>query len=94
MTGYSTPLENVALLQRLVEVRQEMAELMGARSYAHYALGGGSTLAGSPEAVQSFLQELAAAIRPQVTLWLHPCMHCKHNILHALRKKACILSTK
>jgi Zn-dependent oligopeptidase len=64
-TGYSAPKENLALLEQLVDVRREMTELMGAQSYAHYALGGGSTLAGSPEAVDSFLQGLAAAIRPK-----------------------------
>lgn len=65
--GYNTPKDNLRLLEDLVGTRYEMAELMGALSFAHYTLSE-ATLAGSPEAVESFLQELLAAIQPKVTL--------------------------
>ncbi|CAL8472167.1 g11709 [Coccomyxa elongata] len=65
VAGYSSPRENLGLLEQLLETRQEMAALMGAPSYAHHNLRG-ATLAGSPEAVHSFLLDLAAAIHPKV----------------------------
>ena len=63
--GYSTPKDNVHLLEDLVGTRYEMAQLMGAPSYAHYTLNSAS-LAGCPEAVESFLLELLTAIHPKV----------------------------
>lgn len=65
MAGYSTPRENLPLLEQLLGTRQEMAALMDAPSFAHYNLRGGATLAASPDAVHSFLLDLAAAIRPK-----------------------------
>ncbi len=65
MAGYSAPAENLGLLERLIRTRADMAAELGAPSYAHYTLRD-ATLAGSPEAVQSFLLDLAAAIRPKV----------------------------
>ncbi len=65
VAGYSSPRENLGLLEQLLETRQEMAALMGAPSYAHHNLRN-ATLAGSPEAVHSFLLDLATAIRPKV----------------------------
>ena len=47
-----------------------MAQLMGAPSFAHYTLNS-TTLAGSPEAVESFLQELLIAIQPKVPQHKH-----------------------
>ena len=66
MAGYSTPKDNAHLLEDLLGTRREMAQLMGAPSYAHYTLKN-ATLAGCPEAVESFLLELLAAIKPKVT---------------------------
>ncbi|EIE23493.1 zincin [Coccomyxa subellipsoidea C-169] len=65
VAGYCSPRENLALLEQLLGARQEMAALVGARSYAHHNLRD-ATLAGSPEAVHSFLLDLAAAIQPKV----------------------------
>lgn len=65
MAGYRTPKDNVHLLEDLFGTRREMAHLMGAPSYAHYTLEN-ATLAGCPEAVESFLVELLAAIKPKV----------------------------
>ena len=65
MAGYSAPRDNLALLERLIRTRAEMAELAGAPSYAHHVLEG-ATLAGCPAAVESFLLGLAAAIHPKV----------------------------
>ena len=67
--GYSTPKDNVHLLEELVGTRYEMAEVMGAPSYAHYTLNS-ATLAGCPEAVEDFLLELLAAIQPKVIVLL------------------------
>ena len=66
MAGYSAPAENLSLLDRLIRTRGEMADTQGAQSYAHLTLHN-ATLAETPEAVQSFLLELAAAIRPKVS---------------------------
>ena len=63
--GYNTPKDNLHLLEHLIGARHEMAQLMGAPSFAHYPLNS-TTLAGSPEAVESFLQELLIAIQPKV----------------------------
>ena len=70
--GYSTPKDNVHLLEDLVGTRYEMAQLMGAPSYAHYTLKN-TTLAGCPEGVESFLLELLAAIQPKVRVVLAHC---------------------
>lgn len=54
----STPSNNRSLLARLLEIRQEIANIMGYPSYAAYQLHGAS-LAGNPSAVTEFLQRLS-----------------------------------
>ena len=80
--GYSTPKDNVHLLDDLVGTRHEMAQLMGAPSYAHYTLKN-ATLAGCPEAVESFLLELLAAIQPKVMVMLRLRQACQVACLFA-----------
>ena len=62
-----------------------MAQLMGAPSFAHYTLNS-TTLAGSPEAVESFLQELLIAIQPKVSQHRHQqpteIIALLHGVLH------------
>lgn len=50
---------NLAILEEAVKLRKELASLHGARSFAHYALT--RQMAGTPEAVQKLVDEVAAA---------------------------------
>ncbi len=88
MAGYCSPPENLALLEQLLGARQEMAALVGARSYAHHNLRD-ATLAGSPEAVHSFLLDLAAAIQPKVR---SPSVWGAQRILLKDRQFSCTVS--
>jgi intermediate peptidase len=63
-TVYCTsPRENLKILDQLVNARHEMAALMGFESYAAYQLDNFS-LAATPHAVETFLEELATAVKP------------------------------
>lgn len=53
--GYTSPRDNLAVVQRLLDTRQEIAELLGAPSYAHYQAGR-DTLAQHPAAITTFLK--------------------------------------
>lgn len=53
--GYRSPQDNVAVVQRLLDTRQEIAELLGSPSYAHYQAGR-DTLAQHPAAIAAFLK--------------------------------------
>ena len=85
VAGYSAPAENLGLLDGLIRTRGEMAAAQGARSYAHLALHN-ATLAEAPEAVQSFLLGLAAAIRPRVGpglsngVWPRLCIEARQAV--------------
>ncbi|EIW64296.1 mitochondrial intermediate peptidase [Trametes versicolor FP-101664 SS1] len=59
--NYSAP-EQIALLERLLRVRGELARLVGKESYAHMALA--DKMAKSPENVQHFLDALMDHTRP------------------------------
>ena len=93
--GYSTPKDNVHLLEDLVGTRYEMAQLMGAPSYAHYTLKN-ATLAGCPEAVESFLLELLAAIQPKVRIMLPLCRVGRCATAHVVHvhKADCAIQVK
>lgn len=60
----STPAANLPLLEALAEQRRELANYLGAASYAEYTLDG-ATLAGAPEAVAIFLEDLNRALEPE-----------------------------
>ena len=66
-----------------------MAQLMGAPSFADYTLNS-TTLAGSPEAVESFLQELLIAIQPKVSQHGHQQLSGIIALLHG----SCIMACK
>lgn len=53
-------LENVKVLDRIVQLRRELAALYDLPSYAHYVTR--RNMAGSPERVASFLAEVEAAV--------------------------------
>lgn len=53
--GYTSPQANVGVVQRLLDTRQEIAELLGSPSYAHYQAGR-DTLAHHPAAISAFLK--------------------------------------
>jgi mitochondrial intermediate peptidase len=59
----TSPRENLKILDELVNTRHEMAALMGFDSYAAYQLDNFS-LAATPHAVEVFLDDLAAALKP------------------------------
>ena len=54
--------DNTALMTDIVQLREEMARLLGFRNYAEYSLE--PKMAESPEQVLGFLGELAARARP------------------------------
>ena len=51
---------NLAILEEVVQLRKELASLHGVRSFAHYALG--RRMAGTPETVHRFLDDVAASM--------------------------------
>jgi hypothetical protein len=53
--GYTSPEANAGVVQRLLDTRQQIAELLDAPSYSHYQAGR-DTLAEHPAAVTTFLQ--------------------------------------
>jgi intermediate peptidase len=55
---------NLPILDCLLECRHQLATLVGFRSFAHYSIH--QFMAESPESVASFLDELAASLRPHV----------------------------
>ncbi|UYV70603.1 MIPEP [Cordylochernes scorpioides] len=55
--------QQAKLLQDLLAARHELAQLCGFPTYAHRAVNG--SLAGSPEAVSDFLEQLSAALAPR-----------------------------
>jgi Zn-dependent oligopeptidase len=64
--GYSSPEANVGVVQKLLDTRQQIAELLGAPSYSHYQAGR-DTLAQNPSAVTAFLKG-----EPRALAALHP----------------------
>src|SRR5262249_33357095 len=54
--------DNTALIRRILELRMELARLLGLRSYAELSLV--PKMARSPEEVLSFLRDLAARAKP------------------------------
>ncbi|MFI3328554.1 MAG: M3 family metallopeptidase [Rikenellaceae bacterium] len=53
--------DNTKVLLRIVELRLRLAQLLGYKNYAEYALG--NRMASSPKAVENFLQELLSATK-------------------------------
>ncbi|KAK9120648.1 hypothetical protein Syun_018265 [Stephania yunnanensis] len=63
--GNSVPLANLAVLDKLIAARHELAQIqiIGHKSFAEFAVS--SNLASSPEVVMSFLLELSRIVKPQ-----------------------------
>ncbi|KAK9839021.1 hypothetical protein WJX74_007941 [Apatococcus lobatus] len=76
---YHTPAQNVGMMHELMTERLRLAQLMGRRSFAHHVIGS-HTLAGSPEAVQSFLDGLADQLKPLASQELQELKALKHSI--------------
>jgi len=55
--------DNSSLMEEILKLRHELANLLGFDSYAHYSLA--SKMAESPEQVMGFLNDLAAKSKPQ-----------------------------
>lgn len=53
--GYTSPEANAGVVQKLLDTRQQIAELLDAPSYSHYQTSR-DTLAEHPAAVTTFLQ--------------------------------------
>ena len=60
-----SPEDNISAVEQLMSARDELAKLSGFRSFAHYTTAD-ATLAGTPEAIHSFLDGLGSALGPQV----------------------------
>lgn len=59
----SVPRANLGVLDNLIAARHEIAQIMGYKSYADYALH--SNMASSPDVVSSFLVELSKMVQPK-----------------------------
>ncbi|XP_061372981.1 mitochondrial intermediate peptidase, mitochondrial isoform X2 [Gastrolobium bilobum] len=59
--GNSVPHANVDVLKRLISARHELAQMMGCRSYADFAVK--PNMASSPKVVMSFLLEMSKMVR-------------------------------
>jgi oligopeptidase A len=60
--------DNGPLIKEILELRQELAQLLGFDSYAHYSLT--TKMASSPQQVVSFLEQLLALARPRAEIEL------------------------
>ncbi|KAK9868504.1 hypothetical protein WJX84_007289 [Apatococcus fuscideae] len=77
---YRTPAANDGLMHELMSERQSLAQLMGQRSFAHHMIGS-HTLAGSPEAVHAFLDDLSEMLRPQASQELNVLLRLKQSVM-------------
>ncbi|KAI9081583.1 hypothetical protein K1719_036469 [Acacia pycnantha] len=59
--GNSVPYANIDVLKRLIFARHELAQIMGCRSYAEFALK--PNMASSPTVVMPFLSEMSKMVR-------------------------------
>ena len=83
--GYTSPEANAGVVQRLLDTRQQIAELLDAPSYSHYQAGR-DTLAEHPAAVTTFLQgECHSSHAQQPVSRPHCCMQWGGNSMsHSL----------
>ncbi|KAK9798161.1 hypothetical protein WJX73_002280 [Symbiochloris irregularis] len=82
MAGMQSPQANIANLCDLVQTRHELALIMRQPSFAQLQLKD-FTLATTPEAVHGFLDNLSAALVPQVNEEMHELY--QHAYLHQRR---------
>ncbi|GAB2265363.1 Mitochondrial intermediate peptidase [Dionaea muscipula] len=61
--GNSVPRANLDVLDKLIAARHELAQLIGYKSYAEFAIL--PNMASSPEVVESFLLEMSEVVRPK-----------------------------
>ncbi|XP_057952770.1 mitochondrial intermediate peptidase, mitochondrial isoform X2 [Malania oleifera] len=61
--GNSVPHANLGVLDKLIATRHEIAEILGYKSYAEFAVH--PNMASSPEIVMSFLLEMSEVARPK-----------------------------
>ncbi|KAH7686976.1 mitochondrial intermediate peptidase protein [Dioscorea alata] len=61
ITGNSAPHANLGVLNKLISARHELAQIMGCKSYAEFAIR--SNMAASPVVVSSFLLNLSKIVK-------------------------------
>ncbi|KAI3918677.1 hypothetical protein MKX01_041997 [Papaver californicum] len=61
--GNSAPRANLALLDKLITARHDLAQILDHKTYAEFAVH--QNLSSSPEVVKSFLIEMAELVRPK-----------------------------
>ncbi|RZC69101.1 hypothetical protein C5167_035489 [Papaver somniferum] len=61
--GNSAPRANLALLDKLITARHDLAQILDHKTYAEFAVH--QNLSSSPEVVKSFLVEMAELVRPK-----------------------------
>ncbi|KAJ0971041.1 hypothetical protein J5N97_019000 [Dioscorea zingiberensis] len=61
ITGNSVPHANHGVLNKLISARHKLAQIMGCKSYAEFAIC--SNMAASPDTVSSFLRNLSRIVR-------------------------------
>ncbi|XXG75946.1 hypothetical protein AAC387_Pa08g0408 [Persea americana] len=63
ISGNSVPRANLGVLDKLIAARHELAQIMGYKSYAEFAVH--PNMAASPDVVMPFLIDLSTMIRPK-----------------------------
>ena len=66
MAAMQSPRDNIPTLEQLIFGRHALASMLGFGSFARYTAAG-ATLAGTPAAVQTFLDGLSSELAPQVS---------------------------
>jgi len=61
IVGNSEPRENIGVLNELIDARDELAKIMGCKSYAEFAIR--PNMAASADVVMSFLGDLSNIVR-------------------------------
>ncbi|KAG9452439.1 hypothetical protein H6P81_005343 [Aristolochia fimbriata] len=61
ISGNSVPRENLKVLDRLIAARDELAKIMGYKSYAEFAVH--PNIASTPDVVTSFLKDLSEVVQ-------------------------------
>uniref|UniRef100_A0A0D9WTE8 Peptidase M3A/M3B catalytic domain-containing protein n=1 Tax=Leersia perrieri TaxID=77586 RepID=A0A0D9WTE8_9ORYZ len=78
MVGNSEPRENVAVLDELINARDELAKTMGCKSYSDFAIR--PNMAASVDVVMSFLNDLSDTVRQKADEELKSIQDFKRKI--------------
>ncbi|KAI3833118.1 hypothetical protein MKW92_003637, partial [Papaver armeniacum] len=77
--GNSTPRANLALLDKLITARHDLAQILDHKTYAEFAVH--QNLSSSPEVVKSFLVEMAELVRSKADKEFNKIRDYKNGVL-------------